>query len=316
MTILSRLNGIAARIAIAIVLAVILIVMMTIGLSLAYDNSFESRPGGHHFIFGPGGIGVVNPRQNPGMLAGKIAVIVRALAASAVPARRGIVAAIAEPEMEVVLEAPPLLEAKACLDGHLNLLRQFVQMQLEELSAAILVRACRPPAHGDQPTGVGDAGLWSADEARIEAILPDGERATFIIPDYPVLAGYRSLLLLFSIFFVAVLVAFWTARRLARPIREFARGAERLGVDLTAPPLAVRGPQELRTAIAAFNRMQDRLQRFLEDRTQMLAAISHDLRAPLARLRLRAELVTDGEQQRKMFDDLELNLPMAKARGF
>lgn len=306
MTIISRLNGIAARIAIAIVLAVILIVMMTIGLSLAYDNSFESRPGGHHFIFGPGGIGVVNPRQNPGMLAGKIAVIVRALAASAVPARRGIVAAIAEPEMEVVLEAPPLLEAKACLDGHLNLLRQFVQMQLEELSAAILVRACRPPAHGDQPTGGKDAGPWSADEARIEAILPDGERATFIIPDYPVLAGYRSLLLLFSIFFVAVLVAFWTARRLARPIREFARGAERLGVDLTAPPLAVRGPQELRTAIAAFNRMQDRLQRFLEDRTQMLAAISHDLRAPLARLRLRAELVTDGEQQRKMFDDLEV----------
>ena len=101
--------------------------------------------------------------------------------------------------------------------------------------------------------------------------------------------------MLFSIFFVAVLVAFWTARRLARPIREFARGAERLGVDLTAPPLAVRGPQELRTAIAAFNRMQDRLQRFLEDRTQMLAAISHDLRAPLARLRLRAELVTDGD---------------------
>jgi signal transduction histidine kinase len=132
------------------------------------------------------------------------------------------------------------------------------------------------------------------------------KRATFVIPDYPILAGYRSLLLLFSIFFVAVLVAFWTARRLARPIREFARGAERLGVDLTAPPLAVRGPQELRTAIAAFNRMQDRLQRFLEDRTRMLAAISHDLRAPLARLRLRAELVTDGEQQRKMFDDLEV----------
>src|SRR6202020_2754147 len=54
-----------------------------------------------------------------------------------------------------------------------------------------------------------------------------------------------------------------------------------------------------------FNRMQNRLRRFLEDRTQMLAAISHDLRAPLARLRLRAELVADGEQQRKMFDDLD-----------
>jgi signal transduction histidine kinase len=61
----------------------------------------------------------------------------------------------------------------------------------------------------------------------------------------------------------------------------------------------------LRATIEAFNRMQDRLRRFLDDRTQMLAAISHDLRAPLARLRLRAELIADGEQQRKMFDDLE-----------
>jgi signal transduction histidine kinase len=68
----------------------------------------------------------------------------------------------------------------------------------------------------------------------------------------------------------------------------------------------VRGPQELRASIEAFNRMQERLRRFLEDRTQMLAAISHDLGAPLARLRLRAELVADGEQQRKMFDDLDI----------
>jgi len=186
MTILSRLNGIAARIAIAIVLAVILIVMMTIGLSLAYDNSFESRPGGHHFIFGPGGIGVVNPRQNPGMLAGKIAVIVRALAASAVPARRGIVAAIAEPEMEVVLEAPPLLEAKACLDGHLNLLRQFVQMQLEELSAAILVRACRPPGMAISLLAVEtpDLGQRTKQGLRLSCRMVSGRPSSFPIIRY------------------------------------------------------------------------------------------------------------------------------------
>jgi signal transduction histidine kinase len=62
---------------------------------------------------------------------------------------------------------------------------------------------------------------------------------------------------------------------------------------------------ELRTAIRAFNLMQERLRRFLEDRTQMLAAISHDLRAPLAPLRLRAEFVEDEEQQRRMFGELE-----------
>jgi signal transduction histidine kinase len=306
MRILSNLNGIAARIATAIVLAVILIMVMTVGLGLTYDNFFGTRTGARHLFFGPGAFGVINPRRNPAMLAGKIAVIVRTLASSAPAARRGIVAPIAEPEMQVVLKAP-LLEAEACLsDSHINLLRQFVQMQLEELSPAIFVRACRPPVHGDQPAGVGDAGSRLTDEARIEAVLLDGERVTFIIPDYPLLAGYGSLLFLFSIFFVAVVVSIWTARRLARPIREFAGAAERLGVDLTAPPLAVRGPRELRTTIAAFNRMQDRLRRFLEDRTQMLAAISHDLRSPLARLRLRAELVTDGEQQQKMFDDLDV----------
>src|ERR1700743_2021433 len=95
------------------------------------------------------------------------------------------------------------------------------------------------------------------------------------------------------------------ARWIAAPIKDLASAAERLGVDLRAPPLPVRGPQELRSTIEAVNRMQCRLQRFLEDRTQMLAAISHDLRAPLARLRLRAELVSDGEQQRKIFDDLD-----------
>src|ERR1700743_863884 len=95
------------------------------------------------------------------------------------------------------------------------------------------------------------------------------------------------------------------AHRIAAPIRDFGRAAEQLGVDLTAQPLTVRGPLELRTTIQTFNRMQNRLRRFLEDRTQMLAAISHDLRAPLARLRLRAELVVDGEQQRRIFDDLD-----------
>jgi signal transduction histidine kinase len=137
------------------------------------------------------------------------------------------------------------------------------------------------------------------------ADLPDGQRIVFTIPDYPRGAGYGLLIFSVSIIFIAIVVSIWMAHRIAAPIRDFGQAAERLGVDLAAPPLAERGPQELRATIQTFNRMQDRLRRFLEDRTQMLAAISHDLRAPLTRLRLRAELVADGEQQRKMFDDLE-----------
>jgi signal transduction histidine kinase len=179
-------------------------------------------------------------------------------------------------------------------------------MQIDELSPPIIVSARRLPVQTGQPIGRDQSRSASEEEAVIEAALPDGERISFTISGLSSSGGYLFPIFLVSMVFVAILIALWTARRLARPIREFARGAERLGVDLTAPPLAVRGPQELRTTIVAFNRMQDRLQRFLEDRTQMLAAISHDLRAPLARLRFRAELVTDGEQQRKMFDDLDV----------
>jgi signal transduction histidine kinase len=114
------------------------------------------------------------------------------------------------------------------------------------------------------------------------------------------LAFGSGLLLLF----IAITSA-WAARRLAAPITEFGRAAQRLGVDSDAPPLVERGPSELRGAMRAFNQMQQRLRRFIEDRTQMLAAMSHDLKTPLTRLRLRAEFVQDEEQQRKMLADLD-----------
>ena len=71
----------------------------------------------------------------------------------------------------------------------------------------------------------------------------------------------------------------------------FSRAAEALGRDIHRPPLPEHGPTEVRRAARAFNTMQTRLQRFIQDRTQMLAAISHDLRTPITRLRLRAEFV-------------------------
>jgi signal transduction histidine kinase len=112
-------------------------------------------------------------------------------------------------------------------------------------------------------------------------------------------------MVLSPLFVLFGLLSVAAGRKLAAPIRHFADAAERLGVDTTMPPLAERGPHELRTAIRAFNRMQERLRRFVDDRTQMLAAMSHDLRTPLNRMRLRAEFIEDAEQQRKMFADLE-----------
>lgn len=92
---------------------------------------------------------------------------------------------------------------------------------------------------------------------------------------------------------------------LTRPLATFARAAQRLGTDVKAPPIPESGPAEVRQAIRAFNEMQERVRRFVEDRTQMLAAISHDLGTPITRLRLRAELIEDEEQQKKTLADLD-----------
>ncbi len=101
-------------------------------------------------------------------------------------------------------------------------------------------------------------------------------------------------------------IAWWGVLKATRPLTLFAAAAERLGVDVNAEPLDEDGgPSEVRRATQAFNTMQTRIRRFIQDRTQMLAAISHDLRTPLTRMRLRAEFVDDDVQRQKMFTDLD-----------
>jgi signal transduction histidine kinase len=90
------------------------------------------------------------------------------------------------------------------------------------------------------------------------------------------------------------------ARGIARPMRRLAVAAEALGRGESVAPLPEAGPDDIRNTAEAFNRMQERLQRFVEDRTRMLAAIGHDLRTPLTSLRLRAEFVADAEEREKM----------------
>jgi signal transduction histidine kinase len=109
----------------------------------------------------------------------------------------------------------------------------------------------------------------------------------------------------FLVSLAVVAFAIWAARQMTRPIRTFAAAAERLGRDVQAPPIGESGSRELRRATRAFNTMQQRLQRYVEDRTQMLAAISHDLRTSLTRLQLRTTFIEDPEQRRKAEQDIQ-----------
>ncbi len=95
------------------------------------------------------------------------------------------------------------------------------------------------------------------------------------------------------------LLSLWVVRRMTRPLRALANASESLGRDVKSPPLEETGPVEVRQAVRAFNEMQRRLRRLIENRTRMLAAISHDLKTPITLLRLRAEYIEDAEEKHK-----------------
>ena len=99
---------------------------------------------------------------------------------------------------------------------------------------------------------------------------------------------------------IIVAVSIWVVRRVTAPLTSLSAAAETLGNDLNAPPMLEAGTVEMRQASRAFNTMQARLRSLVENRTRMLAAISHDLRTPLTLLRLRAENVEDAPERDKM----------------
>jgi signal transduction histidine kinase len=99
----------------------------------------------------------------------------------------------------------------------------------------------------------------------------------------------------------------------SRPLRNLATAADRLGRGETFEPLPETGPQETRQANVAFNRMRERLDRYIRDRTAMLAAIAHDLRTPITSLRLRAEFIEDEEAKTKILETLAEMQAMAEA---
>jgi signal transduction histidine kinase len=101
------------------------------------------------------------------------------------------------------------------------------------------------------------------------------------------------------------LLSIWAARRVTQPIMQFAAAADQFGRDIHAPPLPETGSRELRQSIRAFNQMQARLRQLVKDRTFMLAALSHDLRTVLTRLKLRAEFIEDRGQAQKAIADID-----------
>ncbi len=103
----------------------------------------------------------------------------------------------------------------------------------------------------------------------------------------------------------AILLAAWVAARwLVRPIQRLAQAAHALGEDIDRPPMAEAGPLEVREATRTFNQMQARIREQISDRDRFVAAVSHDLRTPLTRLRLRTEGLADEAERERFRRDI------------
>jgi signal transduction histidine kinase len=146
----------------------------------------------------------------------------------------------------------------------------------------------------------------SANGVVLRATLPPG------LPQEPTLTpivGGAMLAVAVSV----VLLLLWATKALTAPLSRFADAAEQFGREFEYRILPEQGPEEIRKASRAFNQMGTRIKRLIEDRTNMLAAISHDLRTPITRLRLRSEFVKDEMLRSAMLKDLEQLTEMVRS---
>jgi signal transduction histidine kinase len=195
-----------------------------------------------------------------------------------------------------------------------NIARAFPQLGIEILPPGSLPAA--DEASGFNPRGLQRRlghdyrifQLTNGGEPRKLGIgLPDGVMISANVPDRPrppFLGGPWMMTLLFAVISVTLL-GLWAARALTAPLSSFAKAAESFSLNGAAAPLPERGPEEIRSVARALNRMRERITGLIDDRTKMLAAISHDLRTPITRMRLRSEFIEDETHRSRMLSDLD-----------
>jgi signal transduction histidine kinase len=141
----------------------------------------------------------------------------------------------------------------------------------------------------------------------VQVGLQDGTVAVFDVnvPQEP-LRRFESLApILLLLLLVCFGLAAFLVRMTTRSLDRLARAADAIGQDPASAPLREAGPSEVRRVIAAFNRMQERVRGYLGERGRLLGAISHDLKTPITRLRLRAEMLPDADVRTRMLRDLD-----------
>lgn len=231
--------------------------------------------------------------------------------------RERLAAALSDQSFRVALSAQPPAQTAANNDAPMaQTIRDFLADQLllgptqqPRVSASSFSGS---PFPGWQPMGHGPmmmhgfGGFGGFRSLQVAIPLSDGRWLSFAtaLPETgPQVSGqFIASMTIMAIIILAV--SAWAVRRVTAPLASLATAARRLGGDLEAPPIPENGTIEMRQAAGAFNTMQTSLRALIDNRTRMLAAISHDLRTPLTLLRLRAENVADVQEREKMLSTI------------
>lgn len=150
------------------------------------------------------------------------------------------------------------------------------------------------------------ASFAQSDKLTASVRFADGQWLNFTEPNTPVgpILSFDSLPLYSLIAGLVVIMSIWSLRRLTAPYRMMETAVNRIGTDLKSPPIAETGSREIRAAAKAVNAMQVRLRDYVEDREHLAAALAHDLRTPLTRMRLRLELLRKSTAREALAHDL------------
>ena len=264
-------------------------------------------------------------------LAQQISDIVKLLDSLPAPERRKVVAVFNAPPLAVSLDRPRITvgEGHAESDFQHSMFTAMLRFALGEDAQVNVVRledapaSFRPgPRGGPQETpmmpmmqgwgrgtarGMGPGFSAGGTFFTVQIALHDGTWVTFdsfLSPQataVPLRLALTLLILLGTVIALSLIAVRWVTG----PLSALATAAEKLGEDINRPPLPETGPSEAQRAARAFNTMQRRLARFIADRTRIFTAMSHDLKTPITRLRLRAEMLEDEALRAKFARDLE-----------
>jgi signal transduction histidine kinase len=241
-------------------------------------------------------------------LAQQISDIVKLLDSLPSAERRRVVAVFNAPPLAVSLDRPPLdLPAdEEESDFQFSSFASVLRYTLGE-DAKIAVRHAHPPhgIHGERGRGQRRGG-FGPPAFTVQVPLHDGTLVTFdssVLP--PVGTTTLRLALTLAVLLATVIVISLIAVRwVTGPLTVLADAAEKLGENINRPPIPEAGPAEVQRAARSFNAMQQRLSRSMAERSRVLTAMSHDLKTPITRMRLRTDMLEDQAVREKFDRDL------------